>query len=153
MVILATFAVALLLTVMPLPDWARGFRPHWYTLVLIYWCVALPERVGVLSGWLLGVFVDVLTGTLLGEHALVLALVAFVGVTLHRRIRMMPRYQQMLMVFALLLLEKLLLLWIVAITSDSPAPPMYWSGALIGALLWPWVFVVMRDTRRRFKVA
>ncbi len=152
LVILASFAVALLLAVMPLPEWARPFRPQWYTLVLIYWCIALPERVGVLGGWLLGLFVDVLTGALLGQHALALAGVAFVTVTLHRRIRVMPRYQQMAAVAVLLLIEKLLSLWIVAITSNNPAPWMYWSGTLVGALLWPWVYIILRDLRRRFRV-
>ena len=47
-VIVATFLVALLLTVVPLPDWLRPARPDWVGLVLIYWCLALPERVGVI---------------------------------------------------------------------------------------------------------
>ena len=45
-VIVLTFVIALLLTVIPLPDWARYLRPDWVGLVLIYWCMALPDRVG-----------------------------------------------------------------------------------------------------------
>ena len=69
-VILLTFVIALLLTVIPLPDWARYLRPDWVGLVLIYWCMALPERVGVTTGWFMGLLVDLLTGTVLGQHAL-----------------------------------------------------------------------------------
>ena len=57
-VILLTFIAALLLTVIPLPDWARYLRPDWVGLVLIYWCMALPDRVGVTTGWLMGLMVD-----------------------------------------------------------------------------------------------
>ena len=61
-VILVTFIAALLLTIIPLPDWARYLRPDWVGLVLIYWCLALPERVGVSTGWFMGLLVDLLTG-------------------------------------------------------------------------------------------
>ncbi len=152
LIVFISFGLALLLAVLPLPDWARAFRPQWYTLVLIYWCIALPEHVGVLGGWLLGLLVDVLTGTVLGQHALSLAIIAFIATSLHRRIRVMPRYQQMLTMLSLLAIEKLLSRWIVAITSDHPAPPMYWGGAVVGALLWPWVYIILRDLRRRFRV-
>ena len=60
-VILFTFIVALILTVIPLPEAGRYLRPDWAGLVLIYWCLALPDRVGVISGWLLGLAVDLLT--------------------------------------------------------------------------------------------
>ena len=56
--IVVTFIVALLLTVLPLPEWARMYRPQWYTLVLIYWTMASPQRVGVGIGWLTGIIVD-----------------------------------------------------------------------------------------------
>ncbi len=75
-VIILTLLMALILTILPLPDWAQMLRPQWYTLVLIYWVLALPLRVGVGIGWLVGIQVDVMTGTLLGQHALSLALIA-----------------------------------------------------------------------------
>ena len=68
-VIAFTFIIALLLTVIPLPEGLRFLRPDWVGLVLIYWCMALPHRVGVASGWFMGLMVDLLTGTLLGQHA------------------------------------------------------------------------------------
>ncbi|HDN69117.1 MAG TPA: rod shape-determining protein MreD, partial [Gammaproteobacteria bacterium] len=75
-VIIFTFIIALLLTVIPLPDSMRYLRPDWVGLVLIYWCMALPDRIGVTTGWFAGLMVDMLTGTLLGQHALSLTIIA-----------------------------------------------------------------------------
>ena len=65
-----SFFVALILTIIPLPDWMASFRPEWVALTLIYWSMALPQRVGVGIGWGLGLALDVLKGALLGQHAL-----------------------------------------------------------------------------------
>ncbi len=152
-VIVLTFVVALVAEVLPLPEWAQAFRPQWYTLALIYWCVALPQRVGVGTGWALGLVVDALTGTVLGQHALSLSLIAFLSVKLHLRIRVFPLWQQSLTVLTLLALERLLSLWIIGITGFPTPPLRYWTPALVSTLLWPWVFIVLRDVRRRFGVS
>lgn len=151
-VILILFLIALVLTVMPLPDWVRDFRPQWVTLMLIYWCLALPQRVGVGTAWTLGVFEDVLTGTLLGQHALGLSVTAFLALRLHQRIRIFPLWQQSLSVFVLLLVEHLLSLWVIGATGQPTPSLWYWMPTLVGMFLWPWFYIVLRDVRRRFKV-
>jgi rod shape-determining protein MreD len=150
--ILASFCVALILTILPLPEWAQPFRPQWVTLVLIYWTLALPHRVGVGIGFLNGMALDVLTGTLLGQHALGLSIVAFATVTLHQRVRVFPLWQQSLVVLVLLVVEHLLALWVMGATGETPPGLSYWAIPPIGAMLWPWVFVILRDIRRRFHV-
>ncbi|MEW7979711.1 MAG: rod shape-determining protein MreD [gamma proteobacterium symbiont of Phacoides pectinatus] len=152
-IIFATLLIALLLTVFPMPEWARPLRPQWYTLALIYWVMALPQRMGVLSGWLLGLVVDVLTGTLLGQHALSLALIAFLTHQTHLRMRLVPLWQQSLSVLGLLLLEKLFSFWVMGAVA-APTPPLaYWTPPLVGMFLWPWIYIVLRDLRRRFQVS
>ncbi|WP_275097705.1 rod shape-determining protein MreD [Sedimenticola hydrogenitrophicus] len=152
-VIIASFCVALLLAILPLPDWAQMLRPQWYTLVLIYWTMALPLRVGVGVGWLLGIVVDVLSGTLLGQHALSLGLIAYITFEMHLRIRLFPLWQQSLTILVLLLLEKLLSLWVMGAVGQPTPPLSYWAPPLVGMLLWPWVYIVLRDLRRKFQVS
>jgi rod shape-determining protein MreD len=147
-----TFLIALLLTIMPLPEWARILRPQWYTLTLIYWCMAMPERVGIFTAFGLGLLVDVLTGTLMGMHALSLSVIAFVTILIHQRTRVAPMYQQMFTVLLLLILEKLLSIWIIGIISTAPSNLSYWASTLTGAFLWPWIYIILRDIRRRFGV-
>jgi rod shape-determining protein MreD len=150
--ILVTLCVAMLLMILPMPDWARPFRPQWVTLVLLYWAIALPHRVGVGSGFATGIVLDVLTGTLLGQHALGLSIVTFIAIQLHQRIRVFPFWQQSLGIFILLVIEHLLALWVTGATQGVTPGLVYWSVPPIGALLWPWVFVTLRKARRHFKV-
>jgi rod shape-determining protein MreD len=151
-IIVLTFVVALLLTIMPIPEWARYARPDWVGLVLIYWCLALPDRVGVITGWFAGLLVDLVTGTILGQHALALTIVAYLTQRLHQRIRLFPILQQAFTVMVLLILHQLLALWISRIIGRPSAPWYFWAPSLLGLLLWPVVFVLLRNVRHRFRV-
>lgn len=150
--ILLTFAVALVLAVMPLPESWRFVRPDWVAMVLIYWCLALPERVGVGSGWLAGLLLDTLTGTLLGQNAAGLAVVAYLTVRNHQRVRLNPSWQQAITVLILLLVHQLISFWVNS-SIGLPHPGWrYWLTPLIGALLWPPVQGMLRGVRTGFGV-
>lgn len=152
-VIVATFVVALMLTMMPLPEWARTLRPQWVTMVLIYWCMAVPARVNVGWGWIMGLLLDVAYGSVLGQHALALMIIAYVVTMLYQRLRLFPLAQQALIVALLILLQLLISLWIKGATGAAPERGSYWLTAFASALLWPWMFVLLRDVRRRFQVS
>ena len=151
--IVLSFVVALMLTALPMPPWAALWRPAWVALVLIYWCMAAPTYTGIVMGWTLGLFLDVLAGTLLGHHALALAIVAFVAHRFHRQVRVLPIWQQGVSVFGLVFLYQALILWITGIQGMPILAAAYWSSPLVSMLLWPWIFIVLRDVRRRYRVA
>ena len=151
-VIVASFVLALLLTMLPLPDWAAVFRPEWVTLVLIYWCMALPGRVSIGWAWGVGLMLDVTLGSLLGLHALSLSIVAYLTIKLYQRIRVYPLGQQSLAVLVLVAMNQLLNLWILGIIGSTPGSWTYWLPSLSSAILWPWLFIVLRGSRRHFRV-
>ncbi len=150
--IAASLFLALLLAAAPMPDWAGNWRPEWVAMVLIYWCMAMPSRVGIWTGWMLGLVLDVLQGGLLGQHSIGLALVAFITLSLHQRLRVSPLLQQALAVALMLVLYRLLWLWIGVVTGQQAAQVMVWLPALSSMLLWPWLFILLRDLRRRASV-
>lgn len=151
-VVFASIVVAYMLTIVPLPEWGRLARPEWAALVLIYWCMAVPHRVGVIVAWLVGLGQDAVQATLLGQHALAYAIMAYLVLRLHQRIRIYPLPQQALIVLLLLLLVHVIQAWISALV-DQPTPGMaYWLPPIVGTLIWPWVFILMRGVRRRFSV-
>lgn len=152
-VIAGSLAAALVLTVLPVPDWAEELRPQWVAMALIYWSLALPERVGVLWAWITGLVLDVTSSTVLGQHALSLSVTVWLAVALHRRIRIFPLVQQALSVWVLLLVERLLSLWVIGATGQPTPTLRYWIPTFVGMMLWPWVYAVLRDVRRRCGLA
>ena len=152
-IILLTLIVALFLTILPMPDWAEAYRPQWVAMTLIYWVLALPARVGVFWAWGAGLVLDVTSGTVLGQHALSLSVPVYLAVELHARIRVFPLVQQAVSVWVLLLTERLLSLWVMGATGQPTPTLWYWMPTFSSMLLWPWVFILVRDLRRRFAVA
>lgn len=151
-VILLSLLTSLLLDITPLPDNLQAFRPNWPALFLLYWCLALPQRIGVASAWFIGLLQDVLTGTLLGQHALTLSILAYITLRFHQRMRPFPPWQQALIVALLLLLIQLITLWINGIIGRSINSWSYWLPSLVGTLLWPLIFHSLRKIRRWFNV-
>ncbi len=147
--VMLSLGLALLLTGLPLPDVINPWRPAWVPLTLFYWCIALPERVGVLGAWVVGILLDVMHGSLLGQHALGLAFVAFVAVRYHQRIRVYPPIQQAMVVGFLVLLYEAWMLVIYNTMGSRLYSLMFLFSALTSAVLWPWLFVVLRDLRRK----
>ncbi|MCB1866603.1 MAG: rod shape-determining protein MreD [Chromatiales bacterium] len=148
-VIGGSLLVALILALLPLPDGAEPWRPDWVALVLIYWCIALPDRVGVGIGWAVGLALDVLSASLLGLNALGFAFIAYVALRWHLRARVYRTWQRMLWVAILILVERGFITWVHALTGHPVDPILIWAPVLTSAALWPWVFVILRDLRRR----
>lgn len=151
--IIVSFIVALMLTAMPLPDWASNWRPAWVAMVLVYWCMALPHRVGIGIGWSMGILLDVLQGTLFGQNAIGLAILAYFTVKSHQRIRMFPLMQQAILICLLVLVYLLINLWVRGIMGVPPQSWTFWMPAFTSMLLWPWLFIILRDIRRRYHVS
>lgn len=155
-VIAVTFLVAMVLQVFTLPDYVPvevGYlRPEWVVLVLIYWVIALPHRVGIVVAWMVGLMVDVLLGDLLGQHGIAFLFVAYIAQSLYQRLRMFTVWQQSLIVFAIIGLDQLINFWIESIAGLAEWSLWYLMPSVVSALLWPWVFLILRYFRRVFDV-
>ena len=146
-IVLSLLASGLLLSA-PVPTWAAAWQPPWLTLVLAYWCLAQPDRVGIAVAMLLGVLQDALTGAPLGQHALAMVLVAAAVLGAHQRLRVLPLAQQALLLLPLLAVHQLVLALVTGSTG-RPVTLAMLAPALSGALVWPWLFLTLRDLRRR----
>ncbi len=151
-VIWLTLVLALLLGVAPMPPFMEIGRPLWLALFLSFWVLALPHRIGMISAWCLGLVEDVLFGSLLGQNALILTLIIFLVLSLHRRLQMFPMWQQSLVLLVVLGIAQLVQLWLNALTGNRPPTLAFVLPALISALLWPWVFAILRGLQQRFAV-
>jgi len=148
----ASLVVAMALRILPLPHEGFILNPDWIALVLIYWTMALPERVGVATAWLTGLFADVLTGRMLGQHAVAYSVIAYLSLRWYRRLRLYPLPQQSLWVLMFLLISQVLVYWTQNIKNADTLTLAYWLPPLAGALAWPVVRVLLRRVRRYYKI-
>ena len=152
-VIILSFFLAYLLAIVPFPEWAMNYRPEWVPMVLIYWIMALPYRVGIGSAWCAGLILDILEGSVLGLNAIGLVIVAYVTSSIHLRFRMFSSIQQSGLVLVLLGINLFLSHWLKVITGYTAASDMMFiMGALTSAVLWPSLFQLLRQIRRGFEV-
>lgn len=149
-VIVLSFFVAMFMNVLPWPQLINFVKPDWVALVLVYWVMAKPNRVGVLFGWVVGLFVDVLYGTLFGIHAMTFALVAYLIQMTYHRLRLFPRWKQSINIAVVIGIHMLLVLVLRSFVEPVSSNPFYWLPLLGAALFWPWVFILLRDVRRKF---
>ncbi len=152
-VIVLSFLLAFLLAIVPFPEWAMHYRPQWVALVLIYWMIALPYRVGMGTAWVVGAFVDILEGSMLGLNALAYTLIAYLTLNIHHRLRMFSYLQQSALVLVMVGLSLILVHWIKVGTEQSdPVGMLFLLSAVSSAFVWPWLFVLLRQLRRGFDV-
>lgn len=153
MAICFSLLVAVMLTLLPMPLWTNWLRPAWVLMVLIYWTMTSPHKVNVGVAWSVGLIIDLLTDTLLGEHALAYTFVIYFVSRLHIRLSISPMLQQGISIFIFILTYQFIIFCIQGFEGNLPDSQLYWLSSLTSVLLWPWLFIIMRDGRRWFKVS
>lgn len=151
--IFLSLLAGLALAIVPLPAWAVNARPDWVALLVIYWSLALPRKFGIGSAWVAGLALDTLTGTLLGQHALGLALITFISLKFHLRIRVFPIWQQAMTVFMLLCVNQFMLFWVDGLAGAAGIPQVRWMPVVTGTLLWPLIAQLLGAARSRRRAA
>jgi rod shape-determining protein MreD len=143
-----SFFIAVILQMIPLPIWAIWLKPEWILLVLIYWALYVPERVGLNIAFILGIFLDLLMGTLLGENALAFVFITYLMIRFSRRIGLFPVWQQAAFVFFLMLIFQTYKFMLWRWLYGQGFEPLYWASSLTTALFWPWVYgILSREIR------
>ena len=152
-VIIASFLVAYVLALLPLPAWLLWARPEWVALTLVYWTIALPHRVGILTGLVLGVMLDALEGAVLGQNEFSLVVVALLCLTLYQRLRVFSVLQQAGTVFVLIGINQLVCQWVQNLEGVASPSLLFLLPAVTSALLWPVVLLILRRLRRQYRVS
>ncbi len=151
-IILLTLLIALMASIMPLPLSVDAFRPDWVLIVLIYWCMALPGRVNIITAWVMGFLVDVLLGSVLGVHAAAMAISVFIMAENFQKIRNFSVWQQALIAGVLAALYHLVVFWLQRFLIDVTFLTSYLYPVITTIILWPWVFYLLRKVRRNFSI-
>jgi rod shape-determining protein MreD len=147
--VVLSLLLALLIAIVPLPESMNAARPHLLLLLVIYWSLSAPQLVGLAAAWICGLTLDLLKGTLLGQHALAFLLIAYVTHKFQLRMRLFPIYQQTLMVFALVAMYEGMVFVIDGFKGQAVSTVAHWLPVITSALLWPLLVAAMDTWGRR----
>jgi rod shape-determining protein MreD len=139
--------LTLALAVVPLPDVIAPFRPDWVAVVLLYWSLMSPRRFSLMTAFWMGIALDTLSGSLLGQHALPLLVIVYLAERFHLRLRVFPISQLALTVLVLLGLYEFILFWIDGVAGRTVPLIERWAPPLTGAFAWL-AMVALLDQRR-----
>jgi rod shape-determining protein MreD len=148
-VIVITIIIAMLLMLVPLPDNLRFARPEWVLMTLIYWAMALPQRVGVGYAWCVGLLMDLLMGGSLGVEAFSYAFVIYLILRFHLQLRQYPLWQQALSIMTFVLVVNIP----SALMASNFSSWYIWLPAVTTTVLWPIVYAFLRAVRRTLNVS
>ncbi len=132
-----------------IPLGRQAAMPDLLALVLVFWNVHQPLRVGVGLAFVLGLLMDVHQGALFGQHALAYTLLSFLAVSMHRRLLWFSVLEQALQVLPLFAAAHGVSL-VVRLVSGGSFPG--WELLLapaFEALLWPLAVWILLAPQRR----
>ncbi|MDH4149186.1 MAG: rod shape-determining protein MreD [Betaproteobacteria bacterium] len=143
-----TLVAALLANLLPWSGWMLWVVPDFVALIVLYWCIEEPRKIGFFTAWCLGLLMDIADGSLFGQHALAYSILAYAGIVLHRRVQRFSMAPQILHVIPLLLLTSLIVLLVRVLAGADFPGYAYFLGSFTGAALWPMLSYLLKLPQR-----
>ncbi len=143
-----TLLIALLCQLFPWVGQGIIFRPDFMLVVLLYWLLRAPNLCNVGTAWLAGMLVDLATGSLLGQHALGFTITSFVALSYQRRLVLFNSWQLAGYVFALLIIERVLMLLLKMFAGNENPGLHYFWPIITGLILWQFMIFIFGGLTR-----
>ena len=131
----SSLIVALLVNMIPIGR--AVWMPDLLALVIVFWGVHQPARVGVGAAFVFGLCMDVHQASMLGQHALAYTTLGFFAITIHRRLLWYPVASQALQVLPLFAGMHAVSLLVRLLAGGMFPGWTLFAAPVFEALLWP----------------
>ena len=142
-----SLTVAFLLNLLPWGHFVGA--PDFVALVLVFWGIHQPRKVGIGIAFFMGLLMDVHDATLLGENALAYTLLSYFAIMIHRRVLWFPILTQAVHVFPLLLMTQAIQVLVRLVVSGRFAGWLLFIESVVAIVLWPLVTWLLLAPQRR----
>jgi rod shape-determining protein MreD len=139
--------VALLIDMVPIGR--AAWTPDLLALVIVFWSVHQPARVGIGAAFVFGLCMDVHQSAMLGQHALSYTTLGFFAIMMHRRLLWYPVLSQAPQVLPLFAVSHLIELAIRMIGGGVFPGWSLLIAPVVEAALWPIVSLILLAPQRR----
>ncbi|PQO90673.1 rod shape-determining protein MreD [Massilia phosphatilytica] len=138
---------AFMLNLLPWGRWVGA--PDFVALVLVFWGIHQPRKVGIGIAFCMGLLMDVHDATLLGENALAYTLLSYLAIMIHRRVLWFPLATQAMHVFPLLLLTQAIQVMVRFFVTGRFPGALVFIESVIAVALWPVITWLLLAPQRR----
>jgi rod shape-determining protein MreD len=138
---------AFMLNLLPWGRWVGA--PDFVALVLVFWGIHQPRKVGIGIAFCMGLLMDVHDATLLGENALAYTLLSYLAIMIHRRVLWFPLVTQAMHVFPLLLLTQAIQVMVRFFVTGRCPGALVFIESVIAVALWPVITWLLLAPQRR----
>jgi rod shape-determining protein MreD len=138
---------AFMLNLLPWGQWTGA--PDFVALVLVFWAIHQPRKVGIGVAFAMGLLMDVHDATLLGENALAYTLLSYVATMIHRRVLWFPVLTQAMHVFPLLLLAQAIQALVHFFAAGRFNGWLHFIESAVAVALWPVITWMLLAPQRR----
>ncbi|MGI4779476.1 MAG: rod shape-determining protein MreD [Janthinobacterium lividum] len=142
-----SLVAAMLLDMLPLGR--AAWTPDVLALVIVFWSIHQPARIGIGSAFVFGIFMDVHQSAMLGQHALSYTMLSFFAIMVHRRLLWYSVVAQALQLLPLFALSHLIELAIRMIGGGVFPGWTLLVAPAVETVLWPLVSVILLAPQRR----
>lgn len=147
-----TCFAAFTLKLVQVPDWLAAFWPDWIALVLVYWALLTPSKVGPIVGFIIGTMLEVLTAKTFGVLSIGLATLVFLVNLSYLQLKVTSKWLQVFLVVALIAFFKLINLWLEGIVADNKITIEDWYSIVGNIVVWPFINIVLDEIRGFFRL-
>lgn len=147
----ASLCMAFILQYLPLSDFMSWFVPQWVLMVFIFWQMQRPTLINFWWVWPIGLLLDAQNASFLGTSVVGLAGVLYFLQLIYQRLKVFNVAQQTLVIFLLICSFQLVTYWSVIIVDDMSKPLSLWLPALVSALVWPWLFLLLSSMSQKLR--
>ncbi len=144
--LLVGFIAALILSILPMPELISSLRPPWVLLLVLYIEYFLPGNFKLITLLLVGLTLDVLLSTVIGEHSFALLTVTWIASTKSRRFQFFSMMQQICLIGFFCLLYQSIISFIDALLGFNYSIFIPLASAALGMFFWPWIRLLGEDT-------
>ncbi|GBU09128.1 rod shape-determining protein MreD [Gammaproteobacteria bacterium] len=138
--------ISFVLEVIALPNAISLIRPNFILMMIIFWAYMPYAHFHIIYAWGIGLLVDILLGSLLGQYALIFTICAFITKKSYVFLKERNLFQQTLCLMGCFYVQALLIAWINGMLNyPSPYGKLLFIPALLSTLLWPLFFNMMRN--------
>lgn len=146
-----SLCMAFILQYLPLSDFMSWFVPQWVLMVFIFWQMQRPTLINFWWIWPIGLLLDAQNANFLGTSVVGLAGILYFLQLIYQRLKVFNVAQQTLVIFLLICSFQLVTYWSVIVVDDLSKPLSLWLPALVSALVWPWLFLLLSSMSQKLR--